>query len=34
MYIDMTMAKTEGRSILMTFYSYQQTQPLSRPGPI
>jgi len=24
MYIDMTMAKTEGRLILMTFYSYQQ----------
>jgi len=24
MYIDMTMAKTEGRLILMTFYFYQQ----------
>jgi len=32
MYIDMTMAKTEGRSILMTFYSYQQAPRLSISG--
>jgi hypothetical protein len=32
MSIDMTMAKTEGRSILMTFHTYQQAPRLSRSG--